>query len=134
MCERLSDDDDIDASEISVNVSGGVVKLTGSVEDRRMKYHVEEAVSRCSGVKDVDNQLRVQSRQFGESQRSMDSSSGQRGGSSGLSTGGNSSGSSRSGYGAETSVSSSTGRTASGTDNGGQEPRGTSGTSGTKKS
>jgi len=59
VCELLSDHDDIDASEITVSVSSGVVTLSGSVNDRREKYHVEEVVSRCSGVKDVDNQITV---------------------------------------------------------------------------
>ncbi|HMN46518.1 MAG TPA: BON domain-containing protein [Povalibacter sp.] len=60
ICERLSDDPRIDASEITLTVSGGTVKLTGLVDNRRDKFEVEELVSQCSGVKDVDNQLRVQ--------------------------------------------------------------------------
>jgi osmotically-inducible protein OsmY len=63
ICERLSDDPDIDASEITVTVSGGVVKLTGTVESRADKYQVEELIERCGGVKDIDNQLRAQSSQ-----------------------------------------------------------------------
>lgn len=61
ICERLSDDPDIDASEITLAVSGGAVRLTGTVESRRDKFEVEELVAQCSGVKDVDNQLKVQS-------------------------------------------------------------------------
>jgi len=61
ICERLSDDPRIDASEITLTVSGGTVKLTGLVDNRRDKFEVEELISQCSGVKDVDNQLRVQS-------------------------------------------------------------------------
>lgn len=61
ICERLTDDPRIDASEITLTVSGGTVKLTGLVDNRRDKFEVEELVSQCSGVKDVDNQLRVQS-------------------------------------------------------------------------
>jgi osmotically-inducible protein OsmY len=61
ICEKLSDDPMIDASEISVDVTGQVVKLTGTVDDRSTKYEVEELVERCGGVKDIDNQLRVRS-------------------------------------------------------------------------
>jgi osmotically-inducible protein OsmY len=61
ICEKLTDDPDIDASEISVDVTGQIVKLTGTVDDRATKYEVEELIERCGGVKDIDNQLRVRS-------------------------------------------------------------------------
>jgi BON domain len=60
ICERLTDDPRIDASEIHVEVKEQTVKLTGSVPDRRTKYAVEDLVEHC-GAKDIDNQLRVQS-------------------------------------------------------------------------
>ena len=59
ICDRLTDDPRIDASDISVEVRDCVVRLTGSVDDRRTKYDVEELVERC-GAKEIDNQLRVQ--------------------------------------------------------------------------
>lgn len=59
ICEKLTDDDRIDAGEVSVEVKNGEVKLTGTVSDRQTKYHIEELVEDCTGVKDVDNQLRV---------------------------------------------------------------------------
>ena len=61
VCERLSDDHAIDASEISIAVSGGTVTLTGTVENRRDKFAAEDLIAQMSGVKDVDNRLRVQS-------------------------------------------------------------------------
>lgn len=61
ICERLTDDPRIDASDLCVDVSQRVVKLSGTVQDRRTKYEVEELVESCGGVKDIDNQLRVQS-------------------------------------------------------------------------
>jgi hypothetical protein len=73
ICEKLSDDPMIDASEISVDVAGQVVKLTGMVDDRSTKYEVEELIERCGGVKDIDNQLRVRS---GSSQSSQTDSQG----------------------------------------------------------
>lgn len=61
VCEALSEDDHIDASHIEVNVKGGEVTLTGSVEERHMKRMAEDCVERVSGVKDVQNQLRISS-------------------------------------------------------------------------
>jgi hypothetical protein len=65
ICERLTDDPHIDASEINVEVEQGVARLTGQVDDRWMKYHVEDVVDRCAGVKDIDNRLSTQRRNQG---------------------------------------------------------------------
>ena len=59
ICEALTDDEHIDASHIEVAVKGGEVTLTGTVEDRRAKRLAEDIADRCSGVKDIQNQLRV---------------------------------------------------------------------------
>ena len=63
ICERLSDDPRIDASDVSVEVTQRLVKLTGTVAERRTKYQIEDLIERCGGVKDIDNQLRVQGNQ-----------------------------------------------------------------------
>lgn len=60
--ERLTDDADIDASDITVRVSNGMVTLEGTVEDRWMKHRAEDIADSCSGVKDVTNSIRVVSR------------------------------------------------------------------------
>lgn len=57
ICERLSDDPSIDASEISVEVTQGKVTLKGQVYNRAMKHRAEDIVADCTGVKDIDNQL-----------------------------------------------------------------------------
>lgn len=57
--ERLEDDHDVDASEIEVFVEGGVVRLTGTVPERRMKRFAEEVAESVRGVTDVRNELRV---------------------------------------------------------------------------
>lgn len=58
--DMLTDDDDIDASGIEVQVKNGEVTLTGHVPDRRTKRMAEDLVERATGVKDVTNNLRVQ--------------------------------------------------------------------------
>lgn len=60
ICETLTDDDHIDASNIDISVTSGDVTLTGQVPDRLMKRLAEDIVERVSGVKDVVNQLKVQ--------------------------------------------------------------------------
>ncbi|MBM0106032.1 BON domain-containing protein [Steroidobacter sp. S1-65] len=60
ICDRLTDDPHIDASEISVEVRNGEATLTGSVRDRQAKWRAEDLVESCSGVSAVHNRLRVQ--------------------------------------------------------------------------
>lgn len=57
--DRLSDDSFLDASEIDVTVSNGEVTLTGTVENRIDKRRAEDLAEDISGVKNVQNQLRV---------------------------------------------------------------------------
>lgn len=59
--ERLTDDDDLDASEITVRVASGKVTLEGSVDQRWMKHRAEDIADACSGVKEVDNRIQVSS-------------------------------------------------------------------------
>ena len=61
LCERLSDADEIDASNLTVTVNQSVVTLEGEVPHRSMKHWAEDMAESCSGVRDVDNRLRVQS-------------------------------------------------------------------------
>ena len=59
VCEYLSADDDVDASDIEVRVQDGEVTLEGTVQTRSMKHHAENLVDEVAGVKDVHNRLRV---------------------------------------------------------------------------
>lgn len=59
VCERLSENDEVDASEIEVLVSNRKVTLTGSVQNRRMKHIAEDLAEAVSGVDDVDNRITV---------------------------------------------------------------------------
>ena len=66
VCERLEDDDSIDASGIEVSVNSGEVTLQGTVDDRQTKRMVEDLIESLPGVRDVHNQLRIASRQRSE--------------------------------------------------------------------
>lgn len=59
VCDRLSEDDELDASDISVTVSGGEVTLEGNVPDRRSKHRAEDICDSIAGVRDVHNHLRT---------------------------------------------------------------------------
>ncbi len=59
VCERLSMSPDVDASDIEVNVKDGEVTLFGEVEDRRLRYLVEDIAGDVLGVHDVHNRLRI---------------------------------------------------------------------------
>lgn len=59
VCDRLSDAGHIDARGISVEVSGGEVTLGGYVPSRQAKRAAEDAIEDCSGVCNVQNNLRV---------------------------------------------------------------------------
>lgn len=59
VCNVLTRDSDIDASDIEVEVQHGEVTLSGTVPDRRMKRLAEDCAAKCLGVQDVHNRLRV---------------------------------------------------------------------------
>lgn len=57
--DRLMTHPDIDASDIELEVSGGIVTLSGTVEDRHEKRLAEYIAEDALGVDDVDNRLKV---------------------------------------------------------------------------
>jgi HSP20 family molecular chaperone IbpA len=61
VCERLMEHPEIDASNIEVKVSNGEVTLSGTVNNRTMKHAAEDILDSISGVRDVNNQIRVKS-------------------------------------------------------------------------
>ncbi len=63
VCEAICQHGDIDASNVEVEVEDGTVTLSGTVEERRMKHLIEDAIEEVSGVKDVANQIRTASAQ-----------------------------------------------------------------------
>ena len=61
VCDRLSDNEWLDASDVEVNVVAGEVILTGMVDSRYAKRLAENIADSVSGVSNVQNNLRVQS-------------------------------------------------------------------------
>lgn len=59
VCEALSRDQYIDASEIVVAVKDGLVMLSGSVENREDRFEAEILVENILGVEDIENNIRV---------------------------------------------------------------------------
>jgi osmotically-inducible protein OsmY len=59
VCERLAEDHDVDATDIEVVVNGGVVVLSGSVQERFAKRMAEDLAESVRGVRDVENNIRV---------------------------------------------------------------------------
>jgi len=77
VCDRLTSDPQVDASEIQVTVKDGEITLEGSVHERRMKRLAEDCAESISGVSQVHNRLRVEdegSRQQGKESQGSQSS------------------------------------------------------------
>ena len=60
VCETMTDDGDLDASDIEVGVTAGEVTLSGTVATRSQKRLAEDIADGVSGVAEVHNRLRVQ--------------------------------------------------------------------------
>jgi hypothetical protein len=81
VCESLTEDDEVDASEIEVDVENAIVILRGTVANRRQKRRAEDIAERVSGVRDVRNQLEIESAMLDDlSQRARGSAWDEQGG------------------------------------------------------
>jgi len=60
ICEQLWRSEDIDSSEVTITVKEGEVTLTGTVPERWMRHEIENIADSSMGVKDIDNNLRIQ--------------------------------------------------------------------------
>jgi len=125
--DHLTHDHEVDATHITVSVKDGELTLNGTVESRQAKRRAEDCVEHISGVKHVQNNLRVQERS------SSTSSYGSSGGSSTGTTYGSSAGqsSSLSGQGSASSLSGATGSGGTGSGTGGSTTGGSTATSAT---
>jgi osmotically-inducible protein OsmY len=59
LCESLTDNPDLDATDIDVAVEDGEVTLSGTVGDRDARWLAEDLAEAISGVRAVHNRLRV---------------------------------------------------------------------------
>ena len=66
VCDRLTDDPRVDASDVEVRVENGEVTLAGTVRSRQEKHRAEDIIEHLSGVRDVHNHLRVSHGTIGE--------------------------------------------------------------------
>lgn len=123
VCEYLERNAMIDASDVDITVAEGVVTLTGTVPDRQMKRMCEDEIEHLPGVKDVNNQLRVNressssdsssSRTSSSSNTNYGSSNSSTMGTDGASNSGMSAGSSSNGNGSSSGTSRTDGTTGS---------------------
>jgi hypothetical protein len=70
VCSMLTRHPDIDATNVDVNVEGGIVSLKGHVDTRMQKRLAEDLAWQASGVRDVQNSLKastVEAQRGGES-------------------------------------------------------------------
>ncbi len=59
ICEQLTDDPYIDASDVSVEVGNSEVTLRGTVTARGQKYAIEDLIADVAGVNQIHNHLSV---------------------------------------------------------------------------
>lgn len=59
ICEILARDKYIDASDIEVSVTDGIVSLKGMVDSRDDRFDAEVLVERVLGVEDIKNDIKV---------------------------------------------------------------------------
>jgi hypothetical protein len=59
VCDRLTDDERIDASDIRVQIDSDTVILSGTVRSREEKRRAEDLAESITGVRDVENRLHV---------------------------------------------------------------------------
>ena len=74
--EAMTRDHSLDATNISVEVKDGEVVLKGTVSDRESKRCAEELAESCSGVIDVQNQIRIKRDDSSESERNSKADTG----------------------------------------------------------
>ncbi len=76
VCDLLTDNSRLDASDISVKIEDdGVVNLSGSVDSRHSKRLAEDCCDHVRGVSDVRNNLSIDGDFWNKSQSSNTSSS-----------------------------------------------------------
>ena len=62
VCQILTDDLYVDASDIEVKVNDAEVTLTGQIESRGLKRRLEDLIDGVAGLRDIHNLVRVKVR------------------------------------------------------------------------
>jgi osmotically-inducible protein OsmY len=57
--EMLTNNPDLDANDVELHVESGEVTLTGTVDSRDAKWLTEDLVTSVTGVREVNNRLRI---------------------------------------------------------------------------
>jgi osmotically-inducible protein OsmY len=57
--ELLTNNPDLDASEVELHVESGGVTLTGTIDSRDARWLAEDLVNSVTGVREVNNRLKV---------------------------------------------------------------------------
>lgn len=60
VCEKLAHDIYIDASDITVSVQDGIVRVFGTVSNRKQKFNIEDLIEEVRGVVEVQNDIKIQ--------------------------------------------------------------------------
>jgi osmotically-inducible protein OsmY len=68
ICEQLTDDPFIDASDVTLDVANSEVTLRGTVPDRRQKYAIEDLVADVAGVNEIHNHIGVADNHFDDAE------------------------------------------------------------------
>ena len=71
ICERLTEDPFIDASDITIDVNNCEVTVQGTVEVRPQKYAIEDVIADVPGVSEIHNYVRVASGELDEKMPGM---------------------------------------------------------------
>jgi osmotically-inducible protein OsmY len=66
ICERLTDDPFIDASNITIDVANGEVTAQGAVQVRQQKHAIEDVIADVHGVTEIHNRITVASQEMDE--------------------------------------------------------------------
>lgn len=59
VCEYLTQDPSVDATDLTVEVESGIVTLRGTVENVRMKQAAHDCAQSASGVLGINNEISV---------------------------------------------------------------------------
>ncbi|MEX0877028.1 MAG: BON domain-containing protein [Phycisphaerales bacterium] len=82
ICETICQIQDLDCSDVEVEVNDCEVTIKGQVSERWMKHQLEDIADETRGVKGIENQIRVQRANSSQSQQREDEASNRAGGGS----------------------------------------------------